>query len=178
MVKNLTRVSFLIALGIILPTIFHQFGLSGRIFLPMHIPVFLAGMVINWKYGLACGFMLPFLSSVTTGMPPLYPTSVSMAVEMSMYGLISGLLCQSRKNSIYFSLVIAMICGRITAGCANFLMLTTAGNPFLLKAFFYSSFITPIPGILVQVIFIPPLVHAINRISRNENLPETAEREG
>lgn len=38
--------------------------------LPMHIPVLICGLFCGAPYGLACGMITPFLSSMTTGMPP------------------------------------------------------------------------------------------------------------
>ena len=38
------------------------------------------------------GFILPFLRSVTFGMPPLFPTAITMAFELATYGLVIGLI--------------------------------------------------------------------------------------
>lgn len=49
--KKIVLSGLFIALGIIVPTIFHSVNLAGAIFLPMHIPVILGGFLL----GPACG---------------------------------------------------------------------------------------------------------------------------
>ena len=46
------------AFGVLLPSVFHMFNMGGPIFLPMHIPVLLCGLVCGWKYGLLVGLKL------------------------------------------------------------------------------------------------------------------------
>ena len=55
-IKKMAYGGLLIAIGIILPQLFHIFGqAAGQTFLPMHIPVMLAGMLIGpvWALGVA-----------------------------------------------------------------------------------------------------------------------------
>lgn len=42
---------------------FHTIQNAGSIFLPMHIPVLICGLLCGWQYGLICGFLTPVLSS-------------------------------------------------------------------------------------------------------------------
>ena len=44
--RQLILGAVLIAFGLIVPSIFHYFSLGGRVFLPMHIPVLLAGQSV------------------------------------------------------------------------------------------------------------------------------------
>ncbi|EYE87142.1 hypothetical protein Q428_15015 [Fervidicella metallireducens AeB] len=169
--NDLVKAGLLLSLGILLPIIFHQFKLGGPVFLPMHIPVLLAGFIAGKKYGFLVGILTPFLSSVFTGMPPIYPTAVSMAFELGTYGLISGLLFETIKSEnkitkTYISLIIAMLAGRIVSGIANYILFTFAmGKPYLLKMFLTSAFITPIPGIIIQLILIPFLVIFLSKVT-------------
>ena len=66
--------------------------------LPMHIPVMLCGLICGAEYGFAVGAVLPFLRSVTVGMPPLYPNSIWMAAELATYGFVIGFLYFSHKK--------------------------------------------------------------------------------
>ena len=79
------------ALCVVLPMAFHAIPNGGTLFSPMHLPVFLCGLVCGWQYGLLCGIFGPVLSSFITGMPGMgyLPT---MMVELALYGFISGLL--------------------------------------------------------------------------------------
>ena len=57
-------------LCLVLPIAFHSIPDAGSVFLPMHIPVLICGMICGWPYGLACGLIGPFLSHLTFQMPP------------------------------------------------------------------------------------------------------------
>ncbi len=45
---KLVLASLFTAIGLLLPTVFHMFSLGGSIFLPMHIPVLLCGLICGW----------------------------------------------------------------------------------------------------------------------------------
>ena len=89
--KNMITTALCIALGLVLPSAFHLVG-AGSVFLPMHIPVLLCGLLCGWQYGAVCGGIVPLLSSVVTGMPPIFPTAPAMMLELCAYGCLTGLL--------------------------------------------------------------------------------------
>ena len=101
-VKKIVYGGLLIAIGVILPQLFHIFGQSaGQTFLPMHIPVILAGMLIGPVWGLGVAVIVPILSSLITGMPPV-PMLTSSSVRIL---LPPRKPCQSlRVASFLFSL--------------------------------------------------------------------------
>ncbi len=68
-VKKAIITAICIALCVVLPQAFHAIPNAGSIYLPMHIPVLLCGLVCGWPYGLLCGLAGPLLSSLFTGMP-------------------------------------------------------------------------------------------------------------
>ncbi len=49
-------------LSVAVPWAFHQFHLAGPTFLPMHIFVFVAGLLFGWRMGLIVGFLTPLAS--------------------------------------------------------------------------------------------------------------------
>ena len=88
---TLTGTALLLALGVVLPIVFHAMPLGGRIFLPMHLPTFVAGLVLGPVAGLIVGAGSPVLSGLLTGRPTvLY--MVPMVSELATYGLAVGLL--------------------------------------------------------------------------------------
>lgn len=91
-VKNLTLSAMFMAIGVVLPILTGQIQQIGNMLLPMHLPVFLCGLICGWQYGAAVGFVLPLFRSVTFGMPPLFPTATATAFELATYGLVAGLL--------------------------------------------------------------------------------------
>lgn len=162
-VRKLVYTALCIGLGLVLPTVFHFFGAgAGKVFLPMHIPVLLCGFVAGPAYGLACGVILPLLSAAVTGMPPLFPMGLAMALECGAYGLATGWL-YARWRRVYPSLLLAMAAGRVVSGLANALFMGLAGNPYTLSVWMAGAFVTPIPGILIQLVLVPALVYALER---------------
>ncbi|MEG3041536.1 MAG: ECF transporter S component, partial [Clostridium sp.] len=97
---NMVISALFIAIGILLPQMFHSLGMSGTIFLPMHIPVLLCGLICGWRYGALVGIIIPLFSSVLTGMPPIYPVGVSMAFELAAYGAASGILSKKTNTMV------------------------------------------------------------------------------
>lgn len=158
---KLVLASLFTALGLLLPSVFHMFSLGGTIFLPMHIPVLLCGLICGWQYGALVGFIVPLLSSAFTGMPPMFPVAIAMAAELAAYGAVSGLL--SKKNNVVISLVGAMLAGRAVSGIANAVLMGVAGKPFMLSGFLTGAFVTALPGIIIQLIAIPLVMIALTK---------------
>ena len=157
--KQLIICALCIGLGLVLPSFFHMFGGTGAVMLPMHIPVLICGFICGWPYGIACGAILPLLSSVLTGMPPIFPIGLAMMFELATYGAVAGLLF--KKLDVYPSLVGAMLTGRVISGVANTILLGMAGRNYSLQVFLTASFITALPGIIVQLVVIPLLMIAL-----------------
>lgn len=158
---NLVLTAMLTAVGLILPYITaHAFGMQGTILLPMHLPVFLIGFLCGPQYGAIGGIIIPVLSCALTGMPPVYPVLPFMTGELFTYGLVSGLLYKKAKLSIYPSMLIAMICGRITFGLVFAgLMGINIGAVMAVKG----AVITGLPGIIIQLILVPIIVVAVKK---------------
>ena len=102
-----------IALGVVLPIVFHSFSvLGGRMFLPMHIPVLIAGLFLGPSSGLLVGLVCPILSFLLTGMPP--PDKIiTMTLELPLYGLAGGIAYRSLRIPLLISLLLALIVGRL-----------------------------------------------------------------
>lgn len=54
-VKKAILTAACIALCVVLPMAFHSIPNAGSVFLPMHIPVLLCGLICGWPFGLLCG---------------------------------------------------------------------------------------------------------------------------
>ncbi|MCL2526908.1 MAG: ECF transporter S component [Defluviitaleaceae bacterium] len=169
-IKKTVITSMLIALGIVMPMIFHLIpqGLGGRVLLPMHIPVFLAGLVVGPFFGFFAGLITPLLSSMITGMPAAGIAVYRMMVELSVYGLAAGLamrLVHTKRLTadLYISLVAAMLAGRIVAGLFQAFVFLGGGSAFVFGLWVSSYFYSSIPGIVLQIIFVPTIVIALER---------------
>jgi len=173
----LTCGALLLALGVLLPQVFHlalgQAG--GKLFLPMHLSVLLAGCFLGWHYGLLVGVVTPLLSFLITGMPPI-PMLFLMVAELGFYGLGSGVfnkLLRSRQRGsllrIALSVLLAQICGRLAYAAMLFLLGTLLGlrgipGPEAALA----AVIAGWPGILLQLALVPALVRALHKLKVGE----------
>lgn len=167
--KDLTAAAIFLALGLLIPYLFHVTGVPGTVFLPMHIPVLLGGFILGHPYGLIIGFSTPLLNALLTGMPPIYPTAISMAFELAAYGLVAGYLYKGRKFNVFVSLIAAMLLGRVVAGVANFLLLGLAGQTYGFRVFLMSAFVKAIWGIIIQLLVIPLVIKTVEKNKGKEN---------
>ncbi len=154
-----------IAIGVVLPVAVHSIPNAGSILLPMHLPVLLCGLLCGPAYGLACGVVTPLLSSLITSMPPAAMLP-SMICELAVYGLIAGLLILlvrtgSQVANVYISLVGAMLLGRVVYGVVNALIFR-AGE-YTMQIWLTASFVTALPGIIIQLVLLPLIVLALRK---------------
>lgn len=164
---KLTTTAMLFALGLVLPFLTGQIPQIGSMLLPMHIPVFLCGLICGGKYGLLMGFVLPIVRSLLFGMPPMYPTALAMAFELASYGLVAGAIYHKQGyyclRSLLRAMLAAMVTGRIVWGLAMMLLMGIKGGAFTFSAFMAGAVINAIPGIILQLILIPALMLSLSR---------------
>ncbi len=173
---NLVLSALFLALGMLLPFLTGQIKEIGDSLLPMHLPVMLCGMLCGWKYGLCIGFVLPFLRSVSFGMPPLYPNAIWMALELATYAFVIGFLYCRRKEYargyLLFCLLCSMLSGRVVWGIAKAILLGVARKPFGFEAFLAQGFFDAIPGLIAQFILIPLIAELTQQKKQKNNTGE------
>lgn len=166
-VKKTVLSALFLAIGMVLPLFTGQIKEIGDSLLPMHIPVMLCGLLCGPGYGAAIGLGLPFLRSVTFGMPPLYPNAVWMALELATYGLVIGIASRGLKVkgawNTYLSLIIAMLSGRVVWGIAKAVLLGVGGRAFTVSMFIVGGFVDAALGIVLQLVLIPLLIMVVER---------------
>lgn len=163
---RLTYSALCLALSLVLPFLTGQIPQIGQALSPMHIPVLLCGFACGPVWGAAVGIVAPLLRSAMFGMPPMFPVAVSMAFELAAYGAASGLLYRLLPKKfpyIYVSLAGAMIIGRIVGGIAKFALLGFNTEKMTLAIFFASYFTGTLPGIILHLALIPPIVWALKK---------------
>lgn len=164
--KKLVLSGLFIALGLLLPFLTGQIPQIGNMLSPMHIPVFLCGLICGAPWGAVVGLILPPLRFLLFQMPPLYPIGVAMAFEMATYGLVCGLLYKRLSHNlkgIYVSLIAAMVSGRVVWGIVRAVLAGIAGTPFGMQAFLAGAITTAIPGIILHLILVPLIVEGLRR---------------
>lgn len=164
-----------IGLAVATPWVFHQFYLAGPTFLPIHIFVLLAGLLFGWRAGLIVGLFTPLVSYGITGMPPS-TVLPQIVVELVFYGLVAGILREKLHLRVIWSLIGAMIAGRLILLLTVFALsvfgaiyspLGAEVSPFAVA---WSIVKQGWPGILVQLIFIPFIVVLLEKfLGKNQS---------
>jgi LytS/YehU family sensor histidine kinase len=146
----------LIALALVLPVLFHALNL-GSAFLPMFLPIVLAGYLLAPSVALAVGALAPLLSALLTGMPPFFPPiALIMMVEGLALAGIPALLYQKYRWNVYFTLLITLFVDRMVS--LGLVVLSSHWLNLPEEAVGISLVLKGIPGIILIVAAIPPMV--------------------
>ena len=153
-----------VLLSVLVPLAFHQFHLAGPTFLPMHIFVLVAGLLFGWRAGLIVGILTPLASNVISGMPVLRILP-QVVVELAVYGLVAGVLREKLNLRVIWSLLGAMIGGRLALFLAVliiYLILGESYSPLDVETSSVLSLWSVIrqgwPGMVIQLISIPTAI--------------------
>jgi len=170
-VRSYVLTAAFVSLAVLLPWVFHQFHLAGPTFLPMHIFVLMAGLLFGWRAGSAVGLLTPLASYAVSGMPVL-TILPQILIELSAYGLIAGILREKYNLRAIWSLLGAMIGGRLALLLALLLIYLVAGesySPLGLETSPFVAFSSVIkqgwPGIVIQLVSIPALIWLAGKLA-------------
>ena len=133
-VKKITVGGLLIALALVLPMAFHLTGV------PQPGQVFL----------------------------PMHIPVLLGGFELAVYGLVSCLMYNTfkfnkKKMGTYISLLTAMLCGRIVYAISLFVAVNLMGIQCGGPVAAVTATVSGVPGIIIQVLIIPPVVYALER---------------
>lgn len=107
-VKGIVAVS-LVALAVVLPQLVHLIGGApgGAKWLPMYLPVLLAGCLLGTYWGLGVGVASPIVSFLITsafGNPmPLASRLPFMIVELAVFAAVSGLFGKKIYDNVWLA---------------------------------------------------------------------------
>lgn len=171
--RSLVIAGLLVALAVTLPLAAHLTKVGGAVLLPMHIPIFLAGLILSPGLAVAVGVLSPLVSFFLTGMPPLSPPTLPlMMVELATYALVLSLLTRRGTFSIWLTLPASMVAGRVALGLAAALIGPLFGfhvNPII---YVYGAFIKGLPGLALQLVLIPPVAMYLKRCRAPGKYPQ------
>ncbi len=160
-----------VSLSVLTPWAFHQFHLAGPTFLPMHIFVLTAGLVFGWRAGLIVGSLTPLASYVVSGMPGV-AVLPQIIIELSVYGMVAGLLREKFNLRISWALLGAMIAGRLAMLLAVLAIYAVVGRVFSplgpeASPFFavWAAVKLGWPGLVIQLASIPLIVWLVGRLA-------------
>lgn len=118
-----------------------------RAFLPMHLPVMLAGLAFGMNAGLLVGIATTVVAYLVLPGSQLSPETG----ELLAYGLVTGAVAQSFPTLVgrTCALVAAMITGRVVV------LYAIARDKGFPPSFQDPALMYPIPGVLLQLALLP-----------------------
>ena len=149
----------LIALALVLPVLFHALNL-GSAFLPMFLPIIVAGYLLALPVALAVGVLAPLISALLTGMPPFFPPiALIMMVEGLVLAGIPALLYQKYRWNLYVALLITLSVDRLVS--LGLVILVSKWLDVPEGAMGVSLILRGIPGVILIFMALPPLVRLL-----------------
>lgn len=96
----------------------------------------------------------------------MVPMAVTMAFELATYALVIGLIYKRPAKS-YFSILIAlipaMVIGRIVYALVFFIVMSLTAGTFNLSVVITGLTVEGLPGVIVQLLIVPPIVFAVEK---------------
>jgi LytS/YehU family sensor histidine kinase len=158
-----------VMLAVFVPWVFHQFHLAGPTFLPLHIFVLIAGLLFGWRAGLLVGLFTPLTSYFISGMPALNILP-QVIIEVSSYGFIAGILREKYNMRTIWSLLGAIMGGRLALLIAISIIYLIGGQSYSplgqesnVLASFWSTIKQGWPGVAIQLISIPGIIWLVGK---------------
>ena len=172
--KSIVAVS-LVALAVVLPQIVHlAAGQAGGVtWLPMYLPVLLAGCLLGTSWGLAVGGASPPVSFSLTSMGgsamPAAARLPFMIAELAVFAAVSGLFSKNIfKNGLFAfaATALAIVCGRAVFMLSVIVFQSVA--PFT-PALVWSQIQSGLAGAAAQAVLVPLVVMAVRRLMLEDN---------
>lgn len=162
---------FCVILAVALPQIAHVAGgvKASAVWMPLYLPVLIAGCVLGWQWGLGVGIISPMASYLFTlialgkGMPNLLSLPY-YTIELAIYGLLSGLFAKRIEKNPFISfpaVLISQICGRLSYLVYNLI----AGRDFLQLT---ANIQTGLAGLYLQAVLVPLIVIVLSYVLKQE----------
>ena len=153
-----------VALGVFLPWAFRWVSNGEEVLLLLQLPVLLCGMLCGPGYGLSCGMLIALLPRL---LPGAQGASLSTGTlwELAIYGFLAGLLTcllagTPRVLNVFTALLGTMLLGRIFCGLLDAFLFVPG---YTWGMWLQDSFITPLPGIVLQLAVVPLVTLALRR---------------
>ena len=157
-----------IAGAVLLPQLVHLIGsvsgvgsALGELLLPIHFFVILAGFLAGPAVGLAVGACAPLISHLLSGMPTetILPF---MMIELIGYGLVAGLLSETRLNA-FLKLLSVQLGGRLLRAAAVLIAVYAFDLKTIGVESIWNTVRVGLLGILLQWCQLPLLLSWLNR---------------
>lgn len=168
-VKSIVAVS-LVVLAVALPQFVHLVaGAAGGVtWLPMYLPVLIAGCLLGYKWGLGVGIMAPIVSYLITlmfGNPmPALERLPFMIVELAVFAAVSGAF--GKKIDGNSALAFPAVLLACVAGRTSFVILAAIFGSMvnLPVSLVWTQIQTGFIGLIAQAVVVPLIIIGLNRL--------------
>lgn len=111
--RNVVLSAAMGALALVLPMAFHSVGLGSR-FLPLLQPLLILGLLVPPGWAMATAALIPWVSSLMTGMPPLYPpVAAVLSVEAAVAAGAAALIYRQGRGPLWAAVIAAVAASRL-----------------------------------------------------------------
>lgn len=167
-IQKLIFAALLFALGLVLPFLTMQIRSIGNMFLPMHLPVLLCGLLIGPIHALIIGFLLPLTRSFIFGMPVFYPNAIAMSFEIAALGFFAGFFYVKKSKykcifELYKSIIASILISRMFYILMMLILMSFLQNKIAVVAIITRAFIACIPGVIIELTLIPIILLALQK---------------
>jgi uncharacterized membrane protein len=162
--RELSLAGLLGALGLLLPIGFHMLGWAGKVFLPMHLPIVVGGFLLSPGTAAGLGLIVPLLSAVLTGMPPLAPpVAPLMSVELAVKAAVIAIVYRSLRGPMWAALAAGLIADWVVLAAAALAFADFLAIEAPPAAYVLGVIVLGWPGTALQIVGVPLAVQAIKR---------------
>ena len=154
------------ALGLVLPLLLHPFGL-GSLLMPIFLPLLIAAGTLRLQVGLTLALAVPLISSLLTGMPPIFPPIVFMMM-LEAFFMALWLYWSYQKN--HWNLTASLILTFIIQRAVRVVFIIALGRFMSLPEswLIIPALIWGYPGALIQIGMIPWIIKELERSGREQ----------
>ena len=163
-VRDIVFGGLFLALAIVVPYLLHLVGGGklGSIFLPMLLPIAMCGFLTNPRVAVVVGMIAPLVSSLLTGMPPMYPPiAFIMCGEGMILGGLTSVLYRTARLNVWASLATAATSDRLFVALAMFVLSRWLDIPE--RLFSWAAVLHGLPGVALQFAIIPATVKLLEK---------------
>jgi hypothetical protein len=144
------------ALALTMPLAFHAAGLGSQ-FLPMLLPLLINGFLSTPAWAALTGLLVPPISALATGMPPLYPpVAAVVAAEGATLGGVAALVWRLTRPRVWPALLTAVACGRALAVALTWTLAQAFELPGGVAG--WAVIVHGLPGTALQLVVTPLVV--------------------
>jgi hypothetical protein len=159
--QNLTLAALFMALGVLIPLVFHHAGLGpllGQILLPMFWPIAVGSFFLPFGLAIVVGLSVPLLSALFSGMPPV-PLLYIMPLELALMAGIIQQIYTRTSWGVFRSLLTGLAVTRLA-----YLLYAAVLSPLLgvsSRMITSVAVIYGIPGMAAMLILIPLILRRL-----------------